>query len=309
MLLIVSGFPSVGKSKPEGDVCEECPMNLKAMNELKHGSVSRSDPSREPGVLLSVEGLEKRFGGLRALYEYGVRVRSGELIGLIGPNGAGKTTVFNLLSGVLKPTSGRILFDGRDITGFRPDQNARLGIARTFQNIRLFENLSVMDNIKVAFHMRHGQGFWPTVIGLPHHRRAERHMEEKAIAYLAQLGLSGTRSELARNLPYGLQRRVEIARALATGPRLLLLDEPAAGMNPQETDELVEIIREIHQRLELSIFLVEHDMSVVMAVSERIQVLDQGKVIAEGPPELIRNDPRVITAYLGAPKDRCDAPH
>lgn len=277
------------------------------MNDSNRASECKSHLLQGHDVLLSVEKLEKRFGGIRALHEYDVFVRDRELLGLIGPNGAGKTTVFNLLSGVLKPSSGRILFGGRDITDFRPDQNARLGIARTFQNIRLFQDLSVQDNIKVAFHMRHGQGFWSTLLGLPAHRRSERHMNDRAKEYLSQLGLSGLKNEPARNLPYGLQRRVEIARALAAGPSLLLLDEPAAGMNPHETKELVEIIRDIHRRLNLAIFLVEHDMSVVMAVSERIQVLDQGRVLAEGPPALIRNDPRVIAAYLGAPKDRCDA--
>jgi branched-chain amino acid transport system ATP-binding protein len=277
---------------------------MKNSNKTHEG---RSGAFLSPNILLAVEGLEKRFGGIRAVCEYDVLVRPGELLGLIGPNGAGKTTVFNLLSGVLKPTSGRILLKGQDITGLRPDQNARLGIARTFQNIRLFQNLSVSDNIKVAFHMRRGKGFWSTLLGLPAQRRAERDIDGRAMEHLSQLGLSGLKNEMAGNLPYGLQRRVEIARALAAGPNLLLLDEPAAGMNPHETEELVEIIRDIHRRLNLAIFLVEHDMSVVMAVSERIQVLDQGRVLAEGPPEVIRNDPRVIAAYLGAPKDRCDA--
>ena len=277
------------------------------MNHSNDATGGDSGPLQRHEVLLSVEGLEKRFGGIRALHGYDVFVRTGELLGLIGPNGAGKTTVFNLLSGVMKPSSGRILFGGRDITGFRPDQNARLGIARTFQNIRLFQDLSVKDNVKVAFHMRHGKGFWSTLLGLPAHHRAERHMDRSASEYLSDLGLSDLENEPAGNLPYGLQRRVEIARALAAGPSLLLLDEPAAGMNPHETRALVDIIRDIHRRLNLAIFLVEHDMSVVMAVSERIQVLDQGKVLAEGPPASIRNDPRVIAAYLGAPKDRCDA--
>jgi branched-chain amino acid transport system ATP-binding protein len=266
-----------------------------------------TDASLSSDILLSVKGLEKRFGGILALSGYDVFVRPGELLGLIGPNGAGKTTVFNLLSGVLKPTSGRIFLRGHDVTGLRPDQNARLGIARTFQNIRLFQNLSVTDNIKVAFHMRRGKGFWSALLGLPAQRRAEKSMEGLAMEHLSQLGLSELKNETAGNLPYGLQRRVEIARALAAGPSLLLLDEPAAGMNPHETEELVRIIRDIHRRMKLAIFLVEHDMSVVMAVSERIQVLDQGRVLAEGPPEVIRNDPRVIEAYLGAPKDRCDA--
>jgi len=279
-------------------------MEMKNSNKTAEGS---SGAFLSPNILLAVEGLEKRFGGIRAVCDYDVLVRPGELLGLIGPNGAGKTTVFNLLSGVLKPTSGRILLKGQDITGLRPDQNARLGIARTFQNIRLFQNLSVTDNIKVAFHMRRGRGFWSTLLGLPAQRRAERDMDSRAMEHLSQLGLSDLKNEMAGNLPYGLQRRVEIARALAAGPNLLLLDEPAAGMNPHETEELVEIIRDIHRRLNLAILLVEHDMSVVMAVSERIQVLDEGRVLAEGPPEVIRNDTRVIEAYLGAPKDRCDA--
>lgn len=279
------------------------------MQNVNKDSKDHASPLQGHEVLLTVRGLEKRFGGIRALAGYDVAVRSGELLGLIGPNGAGKTTVFNLLSGVLKPTAGRILLGGRDITGRRPDQSARLGISRTFQNIRLFHDLSVEDNIKVALHMRLGRGFWPTLLGLPAQRRSERDMDGRAMEFLSQLGLSGLKNERAGNLPYGLQRRVEIARALAAEPRLLLLDEPAAGMNPHETEELVEIIRDIHRRLNLAIFLVEHDMSVVMAVSERIQVLDQGRVLAEGPPEAIRNDPAVISAYLGASKDRCDAPH
>jgi branched-chain amino acid transport system ATP-binding protein len=258
-------------------------------------------------ALLQAQGLDKDFGGIRALHGYGVSIKDGELLGLIGPNGAGKTTVFNLLSGVLKPTSGRILFGGEDVTSFRPDQSARLGIARTFQNIRLFAGLSVKDNIMVAFHMRQGKGFWSTLLGLPSQRRSERDMSDRAIEILSQLDLAGLMNEMAGNLPYGLQRRVEIARALAAGPKLLLLDEPAAGLNPQETQELIEFIRDIHRRLSLAIFLVEHDMSVVMSICERIQVLDQGQVLAEGLPEAIRNDPRVITAYLGTPKDHCNA--
>ena len=250
-------------------------------------------------VCLKVEGLEKRFGGVVALTGYDIEIRTGELIGLIGPNGAGKTTVFNLLSGVLKPTRGKIYFKRQDITRFRPDQNAALGIARTFQNIRLFNALSVQDNIKVALHQRLGSGLWKTVFHTPEYRRSEKTIDEKSGEFLSLLGLEGVKNEPAENLPYGLQRRVEIARALAMHPELLLLDEPAAGLNPNETDELIGIIRTLHQKYHLTIFLVEHDMRVIMAICSRIQVLDMGQTLAEGDPESIRNNPKVIEAYLG----------
>lgn len=251
-------------------------------------------------ILLKADGLEKHFGGIVALADYSVEVLAGELLGLIGPNGAGKTTVFNLLSGVLRPTRGRIALKGRDITGQRPDQNAAMGIARTFQNIRLFNALSVVDNVKVALHMHLGRGFWQTIGHSPVFRRSEARLEAEARKALELLDLDPVAEETAHTLPYGLQRRVEIARAVAAGPQLLLLDEPAAGLNPTETEELVAVIRRIHRDYGLAILLVEHDMQVVMSVCERIQVLDRGRVLAGGTPAEIRGDPRVVAAYLGA---------
>ena len=255
-------------------------------------------------ALLQVEGLTKHFGGIAALVDYTIDIYPGELVGLIGPNGAGKTTVFNLLSGVLKPTSGRILFNEHDITSFRPDQNAVLGIARTFQNIRLFHELSVTDNIKIAFHMHIGKGFWKTLFHTSGFRSSEKLMDQKVHEFLALHDLRDVKDELAKNLPYGLQRRVEIARAMATSPQLLLLDEPAAGMNPHESEQLIGVIRAIHDNYRLTIFLVEHDMKVVMALCHRIQVIDRGNTLIVGAPQEIRNHPEVIEAYLGKPKGR-----
>jgi branched-chain amino acid transport system ATP-binding protein len=250
-------------------------------------------------VLLRVEDLYKRFGGIVALDGYNVRIRQGELVGLIGPNGAGKTTVFNLLSGVLTPTSGRIFFNEQDITRQRPDENTVLGIARTFQNIRLFKNLSVIDNIKIAFHMRFGKGFWSTIFHTPAYRQAEKEMELKANEFLDLFDLTSVRDRTAKNLPYGIQRRVEIARAMATRPKLLLLDEPSAGLNPSETDELMNTLLKIHQAYDLTIFLVEHDMKLIMAICQKIQVIDRGRMLTFAPPDEVRRDQRVIEAYLG----------
>jgi branched-chain amino acid transport system ATP-binding protein len=252
-----------------------------------------------PSVILNVEGLEKRFGGITALTDYSLKIRRGELVGLIGPNGAGKTTVFNLLSGVLKPTGGRIYFNNRDITRLRPDQNTALGIARTFQNIRLFKELSVLDNIKVAFHMRLGRDLWKTLFHTSQYRQAEIEMRQRSYEIMELFGLVSVKNLPAKNLPYGIQRRVEIARAMATLPKLLLLDEPSAGLNPNETEELVKILQNIHRENDLTIFLVEHDMKLIMAVCQKIQVLDRGRMLAMGAPDDVRHDLRVIEAYLG----------
>jgi branched-chain amino acid transport system ATP-binding protein len=255
-------------------------------------------PSPET-TLLNVENLAKRFGGIMALDGYSVKISAGELVGLIGPNGAGKTTVFNLLSGVLSPTRGRIYFNGRDTTGFRPDENTALGIARTFQNIRLFKALSVIDNIKIAFHMRLGKGFWQTLFHTPAYRQTEREIEHRAGEFLKLFDLTSIKDTAAKNLPYGLQRRVEIARAMATRPRLLLLDEPSAGLNPSETEELQKILLKIHAAYGLTIFLVEHDMKLIMGICQKIQVIDRGRMLSFGRPAEVRRDQRVIEAYLG----------
>ena len=249
--------------------------------------------------LLRIENLEKRFGGVRAVSDYDLSLKQGELVGLIGPNGAGKTTIFNLITGVLKPTSGRILFKGREVTGLRPDRRAALGMARTFQNIRLFGALPVLDNIKVAFHLRHGTGLLPTLLGLRRHRRSERLIEEKSLHILEMIGLADSRAELALNLPYGDQRRIELGRALATDPELLLLDEPAAGMNPSETEEMTRTITDIHHRYNLTTLLVEHDMKLIMGVCGRVQVVNRGQVLSSGTCSQIQSDPKVIEAYLG----------
>jgi len=222
---------------------------------------------------------------------------------VIGPNGAGKTTLFNMVTGFLRPTTGRIEMLGEDITGLRPDLVARRGIARTFQTIRLFGKLSVLDNVKVAEQLHGKAGFWETVLSTPGFHRKERELERRALQRLDDLGLAELYAVPAASLPYGNQRKVEIARALALQPRVLLLDEPAAGMNPQETTELLGFIRGIHQRYGLTIVVVEHDMSLIMRLCDRIQVLNYGQTICEGSPERVRADPAVIEAYLGS-RDR-----
>jgi len=250
-------------------------------------------------ALLSVNNLSISFGGLKAVADLNLELNKNDLAGLIGPNGAGKTTAFNMLTGVYLPTSGDILLDGKSIVGLKPYEINHRGIARTFQNIRLFGDLSVIDNLKIAYHSHAKYGLLSAICRLPGFFAGEREMHEKSMELLKIFNLDSKYNELAKNLPYGEQRRLEIARAMATQPRVILLDEPAAGMNPQETHELMELIRWIRHQFDLTILLIEHDMSLVMGVCERIYVLDYGQIIAVGTPEEIRNNRRVIEAYLG----------
>jgi len=251
-------------------------------------------------AFLRTENLDMRFGGLLALEDLNLAVPEGGLYGLIGPNGAGKTTVFNLISGFLRPTGGRIYWDGRDITGEAPHRLTALGIARTFQNIRLFGELSVLDNVLVGFHCR-GRATWgEAVLRLPRYRGEERERRERGLELLREVGLEDIAAQPADKLPYGYQRHLEIARALATGPRLLLLDEPAAGLNPQETIELMEFLLKIKERYGLTMLLIEHNLRLVMNLCQHLTVLDHGQTIAKGSPAEVRRHPEVIRAYLGS---------
>lgn len=250
-------------------------------------------------ALLEINNLNKSFGGLSAVLNFNFRLEKKELVGLIGPNGAGKTTVFNLITGVYKPDQGTILFSGKDIAGLPPYNICKKGVARTFQNIRLFNDITVLDNVKIAFHKDVNYSLLGAVLRTPPFFRGEAEIEKKALEYLRIFNLEDKKEEIASSLPYGEQRRLEIARALATNPTMLILDEPAAGMNPHETHELMELIQWIKKDFNLSILLIEHDMSLVMGVCERIYVLDYGQVIAEGVPEEIKTNKKVIEAYLG----------
>ena len=249
--------------------------------------------------VLETKGATMRFGGLTAVDDLNLVINEGEIVSMIGPNGAGKTTCFNMITGIYQPTAGDIYFYGQKITGKRPDQVAALGIARTFQNIRLFKTMSVLDNVMAATHMHRKSGLFSNIFHLPNAVSEERKMKEKAMEMLKAVGLEKYSDWQATSLPYGLQRRLEIARALVSNPKLLLLDEPAAGMNPKESDELADFIFEIKEKFHITVFLIEHHMKLVMKVSDRIYVEQYGKTIAMGSPEEISNNPLVIQAYLG----------
>ncbi|MBQ8765585.1 MAG: ABC transporter ATP-binding protein [Clostridia bacterium] len=250
-------------------------------------------------AILEVKNLSISFGGLRAVDEFNVKIEKGQLYGLIGPNGAGKTTVFNLLTGVYKPTSGAVILDGKNITGKSTIEINKCGIARTFQNIRLFKNLSVLDNVKAGFHNLHKYNTLEGILRLPKYFKTEKKMDEKAMELLKVFGLQDEASTLADNLPYGKQRKLEIARALATKPKLLLLDEPAAGMNPSETQELMDTIRFVRDEFDMTILLIEHDMKLVSGICEEVSVLNFGQELAQGKTSDVLNNPEVIKAYLG----------
>lgn len=259
-------------------------------------------------MILKTSDITMQFGGVTAVYKLNIEINDHEIIALIGPNGAGKTTAFNMITGVYTPTEGKVIYTDAqgqdiDITGQRPSEIAKLGIARTFQNIRLFKDLTVYENVLIANHLHLKSDFLSATLHLPWYMKEAKQMHRNTEKLLQEVGLWDLRNEKASSLPYGQQRRLEIVRALATRPRLLLLDEPAAGMNPKETEELTEFIRQIHKEYNLTVFMIEHHMDLVMEISDRIYVLEFGMTIAEGTPEEIQNNQRVIDAYLGVDED------
>ena len=250
-------------------------------------------------AMLEVTSLGISFGGLRAVDELSMKIEKGGLVGLIGPNGAGKTTAFNMLTGVYRPTDGGIRLDGQNLIGKKPHEICKLGVARTFQNIRLFSQLSVLDNVKTGLHNQIPYSFAESMFHLGSYRKKEKQMDEKALELLRVFDLDGVADYKAANLPYGKQRKLEIARALATNPKLLLLDEPAAGMNPNETEELMETIEIVRKRFGVTVLLIEHDMKLVSGICEYLYVLNFGRLLAEGTPKEVLSNPEVVKAYLG----------
>jgi branched-chain amino acid transport system ATP-binding protein len=262
-------------------------------------SLPNATPQSARAVTLEARGMTRRFGGLIAVNEVSFDVRSGEIFGLIGPNGAGKTTMFNLMTGLTPPSSGNLTYEGRNITGLPPYKIAQLGLARTFQNIRLFGNLSALENVKISQHVHTGSGVWAGVLGLGKSKSEESEVEHNAFELLELVGMSDKSEDKAKNFSYGDQRRLEIARALALKPKVLLLDEPAAGMNPNEKGALSDFIRMVREKFDLTVILIEHHVPLVMGLCDRIAVLNFGQLIALGNPASVANDPAVIEAYLG----------
>lgn len=263
----------------------------------------KEEVKKEIKTVLKIENVKMKFGGLTAVKDFNLYLNKGEIVALIGPNGAGKTTAFNMVTGVYKPTEGKIYLNDKDITGMRPDLITKIGIARTFQNIRLFKDLSVLDNVLIANHLNIKSNFLEAIFRLPRYNREEKDMMEKSLNLLEKVGLIDLKDKKASSLPYGKQRRLEIARAMATSPEILLLDEPAAGMNPKESEDLTLFIKQIRDEFNLTIFMIEHHMQVVMGISHRIYVFDYGVTIAHGNPYDIQNNEKVIQAYLGVDED------